>query len=216
MKKAYSSQIARYDSKGAFVEILNCAFSIQKLQLNFCTYNTTTNTQTKKLPIYMDIGKALLLSSEIKNNFFQMRVKRAKSKGTYKNTPITDYTSFFEDMGGINEDRVNAKFGNIKKSFPWAEQGKSISRQFKIQAGKKAAWILRVEYGFGKSSDKGLIVPEGKPTEYINIPVTNENLKEMAILIETHYNAYLNQFYSKHSQKLFPSDDCNVFEAKSS
>lgn len=105
---------------------------------------------------------------------------------------------------------------DIQKLYPWAEKGKSTSRQFKIQAGKKMPWILRAEYGLGKSSDSGLIVSDGKPLDFIYIPLTSEQLKELAILKKIHYSAYLTQYYAKYSEKLFPSYTYNVFKTKSS
>jgi len=212
MREKYSTQIARFDSKNAFLEVLNSAFSIGKVQINFCAYDETTKAQTKKLPIYVDVSKMLVLCNGILNNSFQSTIADAKKAGTFNGMTVNDYTSFYVDMGGINEQKVREKFSDYKKSYPWIQDGKAISRQFKIQTGRNAAWIMRAEYGLGTSSDKGLIVPSGKAPDYINIPMSEDALKEFAIVVVTHYNAYLNQYYNKFGDSLFAGDKCKVFK----
>ena len=211
MKEKYSTQIARFDSKNAFLEVLNSAFSIGKVQINFCAYDEVTKTQTKKLPIYVDVPKMLALCNNILNGRFQRMVMEAKKTGTFNGMSVNDYTSFYVDMGGIHEEGVRRKFDEYKKAYPWVQEGKGISRQFKIQAGRSAAWILRAEYGLGVSNEKRLIVPSGKAPDYINIPMTEDSLQELAIVFLTHYNAYLSQYYNKFGDKLFAGDKCNVF-----
>lgn len=214
MKEKYSNQIARFDSKNAFLEVLNSAFSIGKVQINFCSYDEGTKSQTKKLPIYVDVAKMLVLCNNILNGSFQASVAEGKKNGKFNGLDVNDYTSFYVDMGGINEVKVKEKFDEYKKAYPWIQDGKAIARQFKVQTGRNAAWILRAEYGLGISNDKGLIVPNGKAPDYINIPMTEDSLQEFATIIVAHYNAYLNQYYNKFGSQLFASDKCNVFTPK--
>ena len=47
MREKYSTQIARFDGKNCFVEVLNSAFNIGKVQLNFCQYDEKTKSMTK-------------------------------------------------------------------------------------------------------------------------------------------------------------------------
>ena len=216
MREKYSTQIARFDGKNCFVEVLNSAFNIGKVQLNFCQYDETTKAMTKRLDIYVDINKMLVLCNDILTGNFAKIVEHAKKNNNFEGREVNDYTCYFTDMGGISEDKVNKKLGDYQKTYPWVQSGKGISRQLKIQAGQKMPWILRAEYGLGVSSETGLITPSGKPADYINIPMTNESFKMLAIVIKTHYEAYLNQYYNKFSGELFPNDKCKVFKPTNS
>ena len=48
-KNRYDSQIFRVDGKNCFFEVLNSAFPIGKVQMNFVEYDEKTKKQTKKL-----------------------------------------------------------------------------------------------------------------------------------------------------------------------
>ena len=208
MRNTYSSQIARIDGKNVFVEVLNGAFSIGKLQMNFIEYDEQTNKQTKKLDLYIDALLAVSLAERILNGEFQRYVAEVKTSGK-----ATQWTSYFTDMGGISEDKVAAKFDEFAEKYPFLKKGDAISRQLKVQTGNKYPWVLRAEYGPGKSSDKGLIVPNGNPPMVINIPMDDDSLRKIAVAIKYSYQAYLNQYYNKFSDKLFPNDKVNVFTA---
>lgn len=215
MKEKYSSQIFRCDGQNVFMEVLNSSFSIGKIGFNFCEYDDQTNKMLKKLPIYIDINKCLVFANDVLNGNFEAKVKNAKETKTYNGQPVNSYTSYFIDMGGIHEDKVKQKFTDYQQQYPFVKEDMAISRQFKVQAGMKMPWILRAEYGLGKSNQTGLIVPNGMASLYINIPMTDDSLKEMAIAIKTHYEAYLNQYYNKFNKELFPSDKVNIFKPTS-
>ena len=212
MREKYSTQIARFDGRNCFVEVLNSAFNIGKVQMNFCQYDEKTHAMTKRLEIYVDVNKMLVLCNDILTGNFAKIVEHAKKTNTFEGSAVSDYTSYFTDMGGISEEKVKRSFAEYQKKYPWAQEGKGISRQFKIQVGQKLPWILRAEYGLGQDSDTGLITPVGKSADFINIPMTNESFKMLAMAIRTHYEAYLNQYYNKFNKELFPNDKCNVYK----
>ena len=217
MKEAYSTQIFRLDGKNSFMEILNSAFSIKKVQFNFIEYDPNDNNkQTRKLEIYMDVLQAVALAERILSGEFASMVERAKTAGKFGGFNVTQYTSFFTDMGGVSEEKVAKNFAAYKERFPFLQSGQAISRQFKIQTGSKYPWVLRAEYGPGQSSDKGLIVPQGSAPMYINMPVDADSFFKMAVAIKTSYQAYLNQYYAKYASKLFPNDDVKIFDANGS
>lgn len=216
MREKYSTQIARFDGKNCFVEVLNSAFNIGKVQLNFCQYDEKTKAMTKRLDIYVDVNRMLVLCNDILTGNFAKIVEYAKKTNNFEGREVNDYTCYFTDMGGISEDKVQKRLAEYQKTYPWVQSGKGISRQLKIQAGQKMPWILRAEYGLGVSSETGLITPSGKAADYINIPMTNESFKMLAMAIQTHYDAYLNQYYNKFSGELFPNDKCKVFKPTNS
>jgi hypothetical protein len=214
MKEVYSTQIYRVDGKNSFMEVLNVAFPIGKVQFNFVEYDETTNKQTKKLDIYMDVLQAVSLAERILNGEFARMVESAKATKKFNGAMVTNYTSFFTDMGGISEEKVEKKFEEYQAQYPFVQKGQAISRQFKIQTGSKYPWVLRAEYGPGKSSDTGLIVPQGNAPVYINLPVDADSFYKMAVAIKYAYQAYLNQYYSKFGDKLFPNEKVKVFTPK--
>jgi hypothetical protein len=213
MRNSYSTQIFRVDGKNSFMEVLNVAFPIKKVQFNFVEYDPETNKQTKKLDIYMDVLQAVALSERILSGDFANMVDKAKATGKFNGANCTSYTSFFTDMGGISEENVEKKFDEFKERYPFIQKGQAISRQLKIQTGTKYPWVLRAEYGPGKSSDTGLIVPQGTAPMFINLPIDADSFYKMAAAIKYSYQAYLNQYYAKYANELFPNDRVNVFNA---
>ena len=211
MRDSYSTQIFRVDGKNSFMEVLNVAFPIGKVQFNFVEYDEKTNKQVKKLDIYMDVLQAVALAERILSGDFAATVNAAKASGKFNGMNVTGYTSFFTDMGGISEDKVAKKFEDYQKQYSFLKEGQAISRQFKIQSGSKYPWVLRAEYGPGKSSETGLIVPQGNAPVYINLPIDADSFYKMAVAIKYSYQAYLNQYYSKFGDKLFPNEKVKVF-----
>lgn len=211
MRDTYSTQIYRVDGKNSFMEVLNVAFPIGKVQFNFVEYDEKTNKQTKKLDIYMDVLQAVALAERILSGDFSNTVSAAKSSGKFNGMNVTNYTSFFTDMGGISEEKVEKRLEEYQKLYPFVQPGMAISRQFKIQTGQKYPWVLRAEYGPGKSSDTGLIVPQGNAPVYINLPVDADSFYKMAVAIKYSYQAYLNQYYAKFGDKLFPNEKVKIF-----
>lgn len=211
MRDSYSTQIFRVDGKNSFMEVLNVAFPIGKVQFNFVEYDEKTNKQTKKLDIYMDALQAVALAERILSGDFAAMVNAAKTSGKFNGMNVTTYTSFFTDMGGISEEKVAKKFEDYQAQYSFLKEGQAISRQFKIQTGSKYPWVLRAEYGPGKSSDTGLIVPQGNAPVYINLPVDADSFYKMAVAIKYSYQAYLNQYYAKFGDKLFPNEKVKIF-----
>lgn len=214
MRTKYSSQVYRADGAGKFVEVLNSAFPIDKVQLNAIEYDKNTNKQTRNLPIYVDVNKMLVLAEDVLNGNFKKKVDEAKVTKTFEGKPLNAYTCFFTDMGGIDETKVSKRFAELKAMYPFLTEGMAISRQLKIQAAARDGldWIIRVEYGPGKSDSKGLIVPNGNAPIYVNVAVNDETFKEMMMALKMHYNAYLFQHYNRFGKELFPTDSVNVFK----
>ena len=159
----------------------------------------------------MDALQAVALAERILSGDFAAMVQNAKTSGKFNGMNVTTYTSFFTDMGGISEEKVAKKFEDYQKQYPFVKEGQAISRQFKIQTGSKYPWVLRAEYGPGKSSDTGLIVPQGNAPVYINLPVDADSFYKMAVAIKYSYQAYLNQYYAKFGDKLFPNEKVKIF-----
>lgn len=206
-------QICRIDGKNSFVEVLADALNIDKFAFNFAQYDENTHKQTALLPVYVDALEAVALAERILNGEFNREIKAAQKEGTFNGKPVNDYTPFFTVMGGIKEASIEKNFDEMKKQYPFIQRGQAISRQLKIQRGQKYPYVLRVEYGPGKSDDKGLIVPaSGKPAMAISIPLANENAYEMAVAIKYAYQAYLTQYYTVFRRTLFGTQEASTYD----
>lgn len=221
MAEKYDSQIIRFDSSDSFVEVLNSAFPIGKLQINFINYDKKTNKQKDKLEIYMDLWKAVAFADDILSGRFDAFIASAEGK-SFINDPYTGqsigvnaYTSYFTDMGGIKyhmHGKVDeARYNKLKSQFDWVDKSKDISRQLKVQKSTKYKYMLRAEYGLGHEDSNGLIVPEGKACVAVQVPLTQGNAIEFANAIKMSVSAYMNQYYAKYNDKLFANQKCNVF-----
>lgn len=211
-KNRYDSQIFRVDGKNCFFEVLNSAFPIRKVQMNFVEYDEKTKKQTKKIELYVDVKRALVLANDIITGEFAEIVKKAKAEGKFNGSPVNSYTSYFIDMGGVNEEKVKSNLEKYSKEYPWIKEGMALSRQFKIQVGTKYPWVLRGEVSPGESNETGLIVPKGKTETAINIPVTDEDFKAFANMINMHLHAYYAHVYNTYHKELFPNEKINVYK----
>lgn len=213
MSEKLDSQIFRVDAKDCFLEILNSAFPIGKVQMNFIKYNSNTHKQEQKLEFYFDFNTALYLCNLITSGRLDRTIAAAAQSKTFDGKPVNDFTSYFTEMGGIN-CKDHAKWAKYNEIYPWLTQGSSVSRQFKIQKSSLYKYMFRLEYGNGTVNEKGLIVPTGKSEVALNVPITEKDAIAMALTIQMEMQAYRNQFYQLFASKLFPGQKCNVYERK--
>lgn len=213
-KEKLFSNFFRIDGKNSFMELLPFAFAIGKLQINFVQYDEVSKKQTRKLECYLSIEEALTFSNLILSGRLDRIIKEAKTTGKFEEKEVNDYTSYYTVMGGIVYDNKPDRFKADKEKHPWLNsQNDSISRQFKVLVSNKYKYVLRCEYGIGKRNEKGLIVPQGKTQEYIQIPLSEYDAIAMAKSIEMNIQGYINMFYLRFSEKMFPKLDCKLFEA---
>ncbi len=214
-KRLNPNQIIRIDAKNTFMEVVNDSFSLGKVQINFCKYNEKTKKQILRIEIYLSFDKARVLVYDILSGRLDKRISDAKEAGSFEQQKINSFTSYFTDMGGINFSRNGGlgkwKFEKNRKMYPWIEEGKVLSRQFKIMESTKYKYLFLAECGLGTISSTGLIIPEGYPKETIKIPLTEENALELALGLKEHLEAFTNQYYQKFGDTLFKKQECNIF-----
>lgn len=187
-------QIIRIDGKNVFMEIMNNAFGIGKVQINFIEYDPTkekNNKIVKDIKTYIDFDKFLVLIQDIKTGRMASLAKKAKEK--QKNGGYAFAKEIYAVLGGVSAKTLEQR----GQSRP---DGMSISRQFKITPGDKFPWILSGEQGAGKEDENGLIVPQGKPEEVVRVPLSDDDFKRMALIVEMHMQAYLTSLYMKNSK----------------
>jgi len=187
-------QVIRLDGKNVFMEVMN-AFNIGKVQVNFIEYDASQEKNSRiknEINTYIDFDKFLVLVNDIKSGRMSGLAKKAKEeqqKGGYKYCK-----EIYADLGGVSATNL----ANRGKSRP---DGKSMSRQFKITPGDKMPWILSGEVGAGVEDDKGLIVPQGRPETTIRVPLSDDDFKKLALVVEMHMQAYLSSFYVQLAQQ---------------
>ena len=77
--------------------------------------------------------------------------------------------------------------------------GKAISRYFSIAPGSKFDFVFTAYQQAGKSADNGLIVPEGNPEIIIRVGCNAPDIKNFALLLQSHINGYISAQYATHS-----------------
>lgn len=188
-------QLIRVDGKGVFLEVLNYAFPIEKVQFRFIQYDATKekkNRIVKSLNFYIDFSDALLFAQDVLSG---RMVKLAEiAKGKQKEGNHKYCSPIYQRLGGVNAEK-------LKERNQARGDGKCLSRQFKMTPGDKVPWILSVEQGSGVIGKTGLIMPEkGGVEEWVRVPVQNDDLKRIALVIESHIKAYLAGYYAKHGE----------------
>lgn len=211
MAEKYSTQIFRADGKNCFLEVLNTCFCIGKVLINMCAYDPSTHKEKQRFEFYLDFGDALFLAEEIRSGRLDRTIAEAAKTGTFDGKPINEYTAYYTNMGGTKPS--SAKHEKYRDQFDWLSKDKCVSKVFKIQKSSKYKYLIRGEYGLGNENEKGLIVPDGTPKAYIQIPFTEKDSLVFARTLDIHIQAFLAQFYSTFAEKLFPTQECRVFEA---
>lgn len=185
-----SDQIFRIDGKNVFLEVKNGMFDKEKVLMNFIEYDVNKpkgNRKTKEISIFVDIAKFLLLTQDILSgriNAIAKKVREEQQRGGYKYCK-----EVWHDMGGTSAEK-------LKEQNKVRADGKSHSRQIKITPGDKFAWIISAESGEGEMTETGLIVPRYiKPEAIIRIPMTNEDLKSLVLIVKAHIEGYITSKY---------------------
>lgn len=85
------------------------------------------------------------------------------------------------------------------------EDGKALAKVMKISRGSRQPIIISCESGPGAQTEQGLIVPQwkGKAETTIRVSMTNDDLKTLALAIQTAYQAWMS---AKFSVKLFADE----------
>jgi len=187
-------QVIRLDGRNVFLEVMN-AFQIGKVQINFIEYDAKQEKNSRiknEIRTFIDFDKFLVLINDVKSGRMSALAKKAReeqAKGGYKFCK-----EIYADMGGISAR-------NLEQRGQARPDGKSMSRQFKITPGDKMPWILSGETGAGIEDDKGLIVPQGRPEITVRVPLSDDDFKKLALVVEMHMQAYLSSFYVQLAQQ---------------
>lgn len=172
------TQIIRKDGKDCLVEINTQAFSIGKVQFVFAKYNPNNpkgSRTTDRITIFLSFSAALEFAQSILDGRLSKQLVEANAKFAQTNKPWDKNVSI--SMGGTPNPKNRT-------------DGKAESRTLSAQLGTNNPIALIASSGPGTVNDKGLIVPE-KPEHSVFITLSASDIREMAMMIKAHVEAYI-------------------------
>lgn len=164
-------QIGRFDGNGCFMEVIASMAYLEKPKfiLRFIKYDNNAKAgkkYTADISIYLKYDDADALSSMILSSYFERVKARNKKEGL---------NFIYKNLGGTSAE-------NLAKQKRSRVDGLCESRQFSIEEGQKVPYVFKAQIGPGNidKDGKGLIVPAGKPEQYILIGFDEENIVRFA------------------------------------
>lgn len=172
------SQIARFDGRDCFVEILDSMVYLEKPKFifNFIKYDESKPVGQKyiaRIPIYVDYDRADAFASMVLSGTLD-RLKFQANK--------TGAKELFKVLGGTTRQ-------SLEKQNKARKDGLDESRQFIVEAGMRTAFAMKALLGAGETDSKGLIVPKGMPEQQVIIGFSNETIITFARAIQRKVNA---------------------------
>lgn len=187
MAKVLKRQIIRFDGKDSFFEVMANAFSIDKVQINFRKYDASKakgSKFTQQVDCYVNVEDALVLAQDVLSGKINSLAQAEKAKGAKYPAPV------WQSMGGMSADKAKEK--------GLRTDGMALSRVIKLAPGSAKPFVITAESGKGEQNEKGLIVPRygTSPENRIMVALTGDQLKQLALMINMHLNAYYSAQYS--------------------
>lgn len=184
--KRAENKIYRKMGSGKLMEILADGFPIKKVKFNFVSFDVSKPEGSRSLDtiaFWLDFEDALRLSNDILSGryakiFYEDIKKAEKDKKEGREHP---QCTPFVKLGGTNAETLRQR----NQERP---DNKALSRVIKLTKGK--LYLLTATTGPGRVGDKGQITPDGKPEKTIMIGLSDDELKEMALMIRMHLYAY--------------------------
>ena len=178
---------------GTFFKVKSDTFNIGKLHFSFVTFNATTGKQVNSIDFYVDMRKGdggLVLCQDILSGKIakEMEIEKQNRLKKDPNSKFASPTRVFQ--GGLSAQRAKEK--NIRSD------GNAQARILKLSSGNTFPYIFSCEEGPGKETSEGLIVPtySGKPEKIIRVGISQNDLKALALAVNSHYTAFLSAKYA--------------------
>ena len=178
------TQIIRKDGKDCLVEVNTQSFSIGKVQFVFAKYNPKNpkgSRMTDRITIFLSFSAALEFAQSILDGRLSKQLVEANNKFKQTNKPWDKNVSI--SMGGTPNPKHRT-------------DGKAESRTLSAQLGTNNPIALIASSGPGTVNDKGLIVPE-KAEHSVFITLSASDIREMAMMINAHVEAYIQMEHIK-------------------
>lgn len=160
----YIHNFAREDSKGSFVELSDYSFDIGKILINFVKYDEKTHKQEFNIPIYLDFKEFFGIFEAVKSGRIYKKIQSEIKRGN-------NFVNVNQILSGDSIEKAKTK------KYPFnVPNGKAVSKSFQFSASTKSDYLMKASYAIGREEENGLIVPEGKIINYIQIPMNHQTL----------------------------------------
>lgn len=194
--KILSKQILKISGKNKFFEVMINSFNIDKVQINFFDLDLNQEKgkkQKSEINIYIDFSEMLVLCNDILSGRIAKLADNILKQVKETNNENLLYKALFEAQGGVTAE-------NLAKRGKSRQDGKPLSRVFKILPSTKGNGVaFQAECGAGDSSKSatGGIVPAygTKPEARVTIPLSYQQLKGFALIIQKHIDSYIENQY---------------------
>lgn len=191
--KYLNNEFFELNGADTFVKLKANSFGIGKVQFAFVKFDKVTTKLISSMDVYMDMEEALLLAQDILSGKIAKLAEVEKAKGAQYPGAI-----WKSPMGGVTEEKA--------KNRGLRTDGKAISRMFTLSPGSRQPFVFTAEQRPGNTDAKGLIVPEygGKPEVQIRVASSAEELKKMALAIQSNIIAYRAAQYANGAYSVEP------------
>lgn len=186
------SQIVRKDGLGVIFEVLDYAFPIGKVVINFQKYDkngTAGNKVLDRVSIFLDFASFIRLANDftVTNNGpkrIKFEMDKAKSEGKqYYGTQLA--------IGGSSVQQLQKQ----KRERP---DGNPEYRILKIMPSNKGnGYAISASAGPAKVTNTGGFAPIGKPDSMVQLAISYDDWTEVMLIVKSHIDAYLAAKYSK-------------------
>lgn len=192
-QKYLNNEFFELNGLDTFVKLKANAFGIGKVQFAFVKFDKTTTKLMSSMDVYLDMDDALVLANDILSGRIGALAEAEKAKGAQYPGAI-----WKSSMGGVTEEKA--------KNRGLRTDGKAISRMFTLSPGSRQPFVFTAEQRPGNTDAKGLIVPEysSKPEIQIRVASSVEDLKKMAVAIQSNINAYRAAQYANGAYNVEP------------
>jgi len=183
-------QIIRIDNRDTFIEAMATGFHFGKLIVAFNKYDQKKPKGERlqsKITIFIDTYEALALMKDILSGRMARLGQKSLTEMQQKGGKYAGH--IYQNMGGTSAGSLR----NQQKSRP---DGKAESRILQLSPGNAKPWLFTAMSGPGEQKDNGLISPNwGAIEERLRVAMTDDEIKEFAIAIQTHIEGYVASNY---------------------
>jgi hypothetical protein len=174
-RTSLENEFMEINTLDTFMKVKANTFGIGKVLFSFVKFDKNTNKLLSNTDYYMDMDDALLFANDILSGRIPQLAEIEKAKGD--KYPKAIWTS---KLGGKNEEKANRA------------DGMALSRMFNLAPGSRQPFVFTAEERPGKTDEKGLIQPvySGAPEVQIRVACSADDLKKLAISIQSNINAY--------------------------
>lgn len=183
--------IMSFYNKSSFLKVKSDGFSIDRLKLSFGNFDENKKL-ISNIDFWLDFAKGdayVFLQDIISGKLYAEMEEEEKKR--LKENPQNKYSQPVRKFQGGHSAK-KAKEKEIRSD------GAAHAKVLTIQKGLKYPVLFTMEEGPGRETQEGLIVPTygRNPENKIQVTLTWDNIKALALAAQAHHNAYLTVQYA--------------------